>query len=176
MDAADKLSASDSATKSRRYNKSGTNKAASLMQLCFTYLKHMILTGKHKENGTKNTVNIYWKKLFRTPRLCFTPVCFTPFASTPLTDLQYVLFTPSHFGFNALWLVYFQLLLVFLWEYHIWFTPTSSGTWLGHITRLWCMLILLAIASLSWDYLLSSLYSKHWHCDFLNSGGGNVQC
>lgn len=107
--------------KSRRYIKSGTNKVASLMQLHIAYLKHMILIRKHKRKWYQEYCKYILKKKKSSVHQGFVlySFCFTPSASRPLTDLQYFLFTPSHFEFNALWLVYFQLLLVFLWEYHI---------------------------------------------------------
>ena len=61
---------------------------------------------------------------------------FTPFCCEAHFQLHH-LFTPSHFWFNALWLVCFRLFKYFLvWKYHFrftsfWFTPDFSGTRLG---------------------------------------------
>jgi hypothetical protein len=68
--------------------------------------------------------------------------------SRPIKNLQNTTipcFMPSYFPFNALWLVYFHLFNFFSsWKYNFLFmpflfTPTFSGTKLGHKTRSWCI-------------------------------------
>jgi hypothetical protein len=74
-----------------------------------------------------------------TGSLCFAPLSFSsPWQYMPLLNL-----CPLIFGFNALWLaaLYYanpSPIHHFLWKSHFWFTPTFSGTQLGHKTRTWC--------------------------------------